>query len=505
MLRILSRDQAQATVLQRPLLDDARVPDSALDTLRAATGRDVQSAAQGVAHIVADVRAQGDEALRFYSRVLDGQELGALEVSAEAIDAAYQRVDAELRNALEASAARIRRFHERQLEAVAGWMVEEDGSRLGQLVRPLERVGVYAPGGQALYPSSLLMAAVPAQVAGVKEIIVISPPSRERLTEQAGDEGQSAIADVILAAAKIGGATRVFQVGGAQGIAALAYGTESVPRVDKILGPGGLFTVLAMRQVFGAVGIAGLPGPTETLLIADDSADPALVAADLLAQAEHDVLASALLLTPDEGLAARVAAEVEAQLAQLPRRAIVEGSLERGSAIVLVRDLDEALALANEYAPEHLCLLTRDPWSLLERVERAGGVFVGETACEALGDYIVGPSHIMPTSRTARFNSPVNVRDFQKIISVFGVGESHPSGDRPRRYPRCRGRGAPRPRRGHPAAAQPERVGRSAQVPVVAAPPAVGALGTRSSKLKPPPFPLAPRHICPTHVRSPSR
>jgi histidinol dehydrogenase len=268
------------------------------------------------------------------------------------------------------------------------------------------------------------MAAVPAQVAGVEEIVVISPPSRARLAgERTGAAEGAAIADVILAAARIGGASRVFQLGGAQGIAALAYGTETVPKVDKILGPGGLFTVLAMRQVFGVVGVAGLPGPTETLLIADRSANPSLVAADLLAQAEHDVLASALLLTPSRGLAEAVRGELAAQLASLPRRSIIEGSLQRGSAIVLTRDIGEALELANEYAPEHLCLLTEDPWALVSRVRHAGGVFLGETACEALGDYIVGPSHIMPTSRTARYNSPVNVRDFQKIMSVFGVGE----------------------------------------------------------------------------------
>ncbi|MBA3534534.1 MAG: histidinol dehydrogenase [Ardenticatenales bacterium] len=422
MIRTLTVDQARQSVLQRRLLDDAEAPEAALQALREATGRDVHTATEGVAHILADVRARGDEAVRFYSRALDGAELGPLEVPQSALEAAYMRLDRALRAALEASAERIYRFHERQAQAEAGWLVEEGDSRLGQLVRPLERVGIYAPGGQALYPSSVLMAAVPAQVAGVREIIVISPPSRARLSEEG--EHEVAVADVVLAAARIGGAHRVFQVGGAQGIAALAYGTETVPQVDKILGPGGLFTVLAMRQLFGVTGIAGLPGPTETLLIADDSANPALVAADLLAQAEHDVLASALLLTPSRALAARVAAEVTEQLARLPRRAIIEGSLERGSAIVLTGSLDEAMALANEYAPEHLCLLTESPWALLGQVQHAGGVFVGESACEALGDYIVGPSHIMPTSRTARFNSPVNVRDFQKIISVFGVGDA---------------------------------------------------------------------------------
>ena len=437
MVRILKVEEARQSVLLRPVLDDAIAPESALHKLNQVTGREVRTAVEGVSYIVQDVRQQGDQAVRFYSRELDEQELQTLEVSSEQIEAAYGRIDEALRLALEHSAKRIRNFHEQQLVAEQGWMANEGDSRLGQLVRPLQRIGIYVPGGQALYPSSVLMAAIPAQVAGVEEIVMISPPSRARLASpspslagktpspnvgRGGMGVRAEIADVILAAAKIAGVQRVFQIGGAQGVAALAYGTESVPKVDKILGPGGLFTVLAMRQVFGATGIAGLPGPTETLLIADDSADPVLVAADLLAQAEHDVLASAVLLTPSRQLADEVAKEVMIQLAVLPRRKIIEGSLQRGSAIVLTADLDEAMVLANEYAPEHLCLLTEDPWPLVDQVQHAGGIFVGETACEALGDYIVGPSHIMPTSRTARFNSPVNVRDFQKVISVFGVG-----------------------------------------------------------------------------------
>lgn len=419
MIRILTTTEASRTILKRTILDDAIAPEAALAALQVATGKPVTSAAEGVAHILGDVRQRGDAAVRHYTQTLDGEALETMEIPAVALEAAYRRLDPSLREALEASADRIRAFHEQQAQREQGWMVKDGDSRLGQLVRPLELVGIYAPGGQAFYPSSVLMAAVPAQVAGVKEIVVISPPSRRHLGDQAGEY---AVAEVILAAAHIAGATRFFQIGGAQGVAALAYGTESVPQVDKILGPGGLFTVLAMRQLFGVTGIAGLPGPTETVLIADDSADPALCAADLLAQAEHDVLASAVLLTPSRTLAEKVAAAMEQQLVHLPRRAIVEGSLERGSGIVVVADVNEAISLANDYAPEHLCLLTEDPWTLVDKVQHAGGIFVGETACEALGDYVVGPSHIMPTSRTARFNSPVNVRDFQKIISIFGVG-----------------------------------------------------------------------------------
>jgi len=403
MIRILSVEEARQTILKRELLGEGAIPPERLERLRQATRRPhIRSAAEGVAAIIEDVRTQGDEAVRYYNQVLDGAEVGELEVPPERMAEAFHRLAPEIQQALTHSAERVRRFHEEQARRETGWQQDDpaDGTTLGQLVRPLERVGIYAPGGQAL------------AVAGVREIVLVSPPS-----------GPNGIADLILGAAHVSGVTRAFNVGGAQAIAALAYGTETIPRVDKILGPGGLFVVLAMKQVFGITGIAGLPGPTETLLIADKSANPALVAADLLAQAEHDVLASALLLTPSRRLAETVAGEVARQVAQLPRRAIIEGSLQRGSGIVITRDIAEAVALANEYAPEHLCLLLEDPWAWVPHIHHAGGIFVGETACEALGDYIVGPSHIMPTSRTARFSSPVNVRDFQKIISLFGVRE----------------------------------------------------------------------------------
>jgi histidinol dehydrogenase len=280
------------------------------------------------------------------------------------------------------------------------------------MLRPLERVGVYAPGGRAPYPSSLLMAVVPAQVAGVREIIVCSPP-----------QSDGHVAPVVLAAARTVGVDKVFAVGGAQAIAAMAYGTSVVPRVDKVVGAGGLFVTLAKRLVYGQTGIDGLYGPTETLLIADDSAQASWVAADLLAQAEHDPLASSVLLTTSDALAGEVALELERQMAVLPRRAIVAQALAGQGAIIVAGSLDEALELANVYAPEHLCLLVRDAWSLIGRVQNAGGVFVGHWTSEALGDYAIGPSHIMPTSATARFGSPLNVNDFQKIISIFMLGE----------------------------------------------------------------------------------
>jgi histidinol dehydrogenase len=289
---------------------------------------------------------------------------------------------------------------------------DDAGGGLGQMLRPLGRVGVYVPGGRAAYPSSLLMAAVPAQVAGVEDIVVSTPP---------GPGGRAAA--VILAAAWVAGVERVFLLGGAQAVAALAYGTESVPRVDKIVGAGGQFVTLAKRQVYGDVGIDGLYGPTETLLVADATAEARLVAADLLAQAEHDPLATALLVTPSRPLAEAVQAEVQRQLPLLDRKDIVAEALRGQGAIIVVADIDEALALANEYAPEHLCLLVDDPWPLLGAVRHAGGVFVGHQVSEALGDYVVGPSHVMPTGGTARFASPLHVRDFLKVTSIFAPGE----------------------------------------------------------------------------------
>jgi histidinol dehydrogenase len=256
------------------------------------------------------------------------------------------------------------------------------------------------------------MAAVPARVAGVAEVVLASPPG--------GPGGE--VSDVLLAAARVAGVDAVYRVGGAQAIAALAYGTASVPRVDKIVGPGNLFVVLAKRMVFGQVGIEALPGPTECLVVADDAANPAWVAADLLAQAEHDPLACSLLITPDSALADAVDQQVAAQVQSLPRRAIVEESLANRGGIVETRDMDEAMDLANAFAGEHLCLAVRDPWAWLGRVRHAGGVFLGELNAEAIGDYTAGPSHIMPTGGTARFSSPVNVDDFLKIISVFGLG-----------------------------------------------------------------------------------
>jgi histidinol dehydrogenase len=406
-------DQGRAHINRLRETRDLALPEGVRIRLQEVFGREI-SAPEAVRQIVGDVRRQGDAALRDYTRRIDGLDLDQLGAGADELEAAYQGIGAELREALRLAAGRIRAFHER--EPWQSWLEwDGEGGALGQVIRPLQRVGVYVPGGTAAYPSSLLMAAIPAQVAGVEEIVVTTPPFHRDPAEPGG-------AGAILAAAHILGLRRVFFLGGAQAIAALAYGTQSIPRVDKIVGAGGLFVTLAKQMVYGDVGIDGLYGPTETLLIADDSASPAVVAADLLAQAEHDPLATALLITPSARLAQAVQAQVAQRVTGLARQQIIVASLDGQGAILIVADLGEALALANEYAPEHLCLLVADPWSLVGKVRNAGGIFVGEGSSEALGDYAVGPSHIMPTRGTARFSSPLHVRDFLKVTSVFAVG-----------------------------------------------------------------------------------
>jgi len=400
--------EARATILRRDSLRAVAVPPWIADSLRDLFGEPL-SPDEAVRRIIRSVREGGDAALLDWNRRIDGADLDAIAVPPDDLEAGWQRTPGEVVAALELAAQRIRAFHQKQ--PVTGWLDAASEGSLGQLVRPVASVGVYVAGGTAPLPSSLLMSVIPAQVAGVEEIVVITPPSR----------GTGAVPDVILAAAAICGVRRVFRAGGAQAIAALAYGTESVPRVAKIVGPGNLFVTLAKQQVYGDVGIDGLPGPTETMIIADESADPALAAADLLAQAEHDVLASAILVTPSRALAERVSAEIAQRLETLSRAPIIAQSLAARSGAVIVADLAEAFAVANDYAAEHLCLLVREPWTCLGRVRNAGGVFLGESSFEVLGDYVAGPSHVMPTGGTARFASPLNVLDFVKITSVIGL------------------------------------------------------------------------------------
>ena len=402
---------ARQVLLRRRSWDDVEITPALQAGIDRVFGEPL-SPDEAVARVLEDVRRDGDEAVVAYNQRISGAENHTLRVSKDEIKSSWAATPEELRQALQVAADRIRTFHERQYcQSWIDW--DDEGGALGQIIRPLQQVGVYAPGGRAPYPSSLLMAAVPARVAGVEEIVVATPP---------GKDGR--VADVLLAAAKVVGVDAVYKAGGAQAIGALAYGTESIPRVDKIVGPGSLFVVLAKRRVYGQVAIDGLPGPTETLIIADETADPTLVAADLLAQAEHDVLASPICLTPSRSQAEKVQAMVGRQIEVLEREPVIAEALQGQGGIVVTADLEQALELANEYAPEHLCLLVKDAWSWVGKVRNAGGIFVGENASEALGDYVVGPTHIMPTGGTARFASPCNVWDFLKITSVFAPAKA---------------------------------------------------------------------------------
>ncbi len=411
MMRIYDVATAVATILRRPAWDELSIPDPLLDRLESTFGERV-TPDEAVRRILADVRARGDEAVLDWSVKVDGVRPPALALEQAQVLAAIDQVDPAVVAAIRHSVERVERFHRRQPSL--SWIHNDAEGTLGQLVRPIERVGVYIPGGTAPLPSSLIMTAVPARVAGVPHISVITPPQRNSGLPH----------PTILASAAIVGVDAVYVAGGAQAIGALAYGTSSIARVDKICGPGSLFTTLAKRQVFGIVGIDGLPGPTETVVIADEGANPALAAADLLAQAEHDILACAILLTPSHGMAEAVQAAVMAQLEELGRSEVIAGSLARGSGIVVTDSLAQAVGLANAYAPEHLCLLVADPWQWLGEIRNAGGVFLGERSFEVLGDYVAGPSHVMPTGGTARFASPLNVNDFTKIISVIGLNET---------------------------------------------------------------------------------
>ena len=410
-IRVFDLETARKGILARKAWENVEITPAMAASIERVFGERL-TADQAVERIIADVRARGDEALRHYNLTIEGAATPALRVSREEISEAWEGTSPEVRAALETAAGRIELFHRKQhRQSWLDW--DDEGGALGQIIRPVERVGIYAPGGRVPYPSSLLMSVVPARVAGVPDVAVASPP---------GKDGR--IAPVLLAAARVAGVGAVYKIGGAQAIAAFAYGTESVPAVSKIVGPGNLFVMLAKRRVFGQVGIDGLPGPTETVVVADETADPALVAADLLAQAEHDVLASPICLTPSRKLAGRVADERARQLPGLERRAVIAEALAFQGGIVLTEDLAEALAAANDYAPEHLCLLVRDAWSWVGKVRNAGGVFVGETSSEALGDYVLGPAHIMPTGGTARWSSPCNVWDFLKMTSVYAPAES---------------------------------------------------------------------------------
>jgi histidinol dehydrogenase len=408
MLRILDVQTALQTILKRIPPDEVNVPTTLMDGIESIFGERL-APAEAVRRILKDVRQNGDQALRRWAERLEGSIPENFRVTSEELEEALASIPAHQRQALELMAERIEAFHRRQ--PLTSWMTNDLGGTLGQWVRPIRRVGLYVPGGTAPLPSSVLMSAIPARVAGVSQIVIAAPPQKE----------SGKIAPIILAAAAIAEVSEIYTLGGAQAIAALAYGTQSVQPVDKIFGPGNLFVTLAKQQVFGAVGIDGLAGPTETMIIADEDARPSWVAADLLAQAEHDVLASAILLTPSRGLAERVQLEAARQIEERARADIIAASLHNRGGAVITRDLWEAAELANRYAPEHLCLAVKDPWRLSEKISAAGGVFMGEHSFEVLGDYVAGPSHVMPTGGSARYASPLNVWDFVHIVSLIAL------------------------------------------------------------------------------------
>ena len=354
-----------------------------------------------VADILAEVRQKGDAALLAYAKQFDKADLQAMEVSEAEIDAAFQKVEPAFIAVLQQAAENIRAFHQRQVRN--SFVITGDGIVTGQKITPIAKVGLYVPGGTAAYPSTVLMDAIPAKIAGCKEICITTPALPD-----------GSINPVILAAAKIAGVDRIFKTGGAQAIAALAYGTQSIPKVDKIVGPGNAFVAEAKRQVFGLVAIDMIAGPSEILVIADGKSNAAYVAADMLSQAEHDKMASAVLVTDSMALAEAVSAELERQLALLPREEIARNSIEQNGKIIVADRLDDVIAVANEIAPEHLELCVDNPFDYLDKIENAGSIFMGRYCPEALGDYFAGPNHTLPTSGTARFSSPLSVDDFVK-------------------------------------------------------------------------------------------
>lgn len=387
--------------------------DETIDALANRSELDLRNQDEAVRKIVEDVRRDRDQAvLRFTNQFDQTQyDLGDLCVRPEEIRAAYESLNDSELDALKAAAAGIRDFHERQRQD--SWEYQrEDGVVLGQMVRPLERVGIYVPGGKASYPSSALMNAIPAQVAGVKEIIMCSPAPRGETRPHC------------LVAADLAGVSRIFRVGGAQAVAAMAYGTSLIPRVDKIVGPGNVFVAQAKRMVFGIVDIDMIAGPSEILIVADETARPDFVAADLLAQAEHDEEATPLLITPSEDIAGRVALEIETQKVRLKRKSIVEAALAQKCKLCVVRTLEEAVNIANRIAPEHLELAVKNPERWAKRIKNAGAVFLGHFTPEAIGDYLAGPDHVLPTSGSARFASPLGVYDFIKKTSVISYSQS---------------------------------------------------------------------------------
>ena len=384
---------------------------AALDALLAFETAQDASIDTTVAEILSQVKQRGDAAVLEYTARFDRlsvQSMAALELPKARLEAAFNDLAADAKAALQAAAERVRLYHERQVQKSWSY-TEADGTLLGQQITALDRVGLYVPGGKAAYPSSVLMNAIPAKVAGVKELIMVVPTP------------DGVVNQLVLAAAHICGVDRVFTIGGAQAVGALAYGTHAVPQVDKIVGPGNAYVAAAKRRVFGVVGIDMVAGPSEILVITDGKTDPDWIAMDLFSQAEHDELAQSILLCPDAAYLDRVAASIQRLLPGMPRKAVISAALSGRGALIQVRDLDEAIAIANQIAPEHLELSVDDPQIWAAKIRHAGAIFMGRMTCEALGDYCAGPNHVLPTSRTARFSSPLGVYDFQKRSSLIQV------------------------------------------------------------------------------------
>ncbi|MCM3731445.1 histidinol dehydrogenase [Fictibacillus nanhaiensis] len=386
-------------------------PVSELKTLERSVEQNTEQQRRAVLEILQTVKLEGDKALLNYTEKFDGVSLNSLEVTKEEIDEAVASLDQEMIDIISEAAANIREYHEKQ-KRQSWFFTREDGTMLGQKVNPLDSVGVYVPGGTAAYPSSVLMGVIPAAVAGVEEIVLVSPP---------GKDGKLPAA--VLAAASIAGVKRMFKIGGAQAIGALAYGTETVPKIDKVVGPGNIYVALAKREVFGVCDIDMIAGPSEIAVLADENANARYIAADLLSQAEHDPRSAAFLVTTSKDLAENVAAEVESQLKDLPRKDIASQAIKDYSAIYVVDSLTEGAEVINRIAPEHLEIMTKDPMSLLGKIKHAGAIFLGEYSSEPVGDYFAGSNHVLPTSGTARFSSPLNVDDFTKKSSVIRYSE----------------------------------------------------------------------------------
>lgn len=398
-------DQGREALSRQLLTDDQNRSPEITDSIEKIFGEKL-TVEQAVRKIVSEVSESGDQAVNDYSKRIDGSEPAAVAVNRDDMDRYLAEIPRDTLDAMAKSARRVREFNASSLPRP--WVDLERG--FGEMIVPIERLGIYIPGGSGSYPSTVLMTAIPARVAGVKEIFLCTPPRRD-----------GSLNPLVVAAAMMADVTKIFTIGGAQAIAAMAYGTESVPKVDMICGPGNIFVTMAKRMVFGEVNIDGLAGPTETLLIADESANPSLCSADLLAQAEHDSLATPILITTSPDFADAVQQELPIQLAKLSRKDVASNSVDRRGVIVVVDSIDEALDLANHYAPEHLCLMIKDPWASIGKVRNAGGVFLGNYSPEVMGDYIAGPSHVMPTGGSARFNSYLGVEQFLKRVPVVSL------------------------------------------------------------------------------------